>query len=79
MQHPIAIMMQRLLKSTVVLAPWVGALYLLYRLESDAVWRVDMAFRSVYSVGILATGLLLSFWVYSAVRKPRDQDNTRSL
>lgn len=61
--------LRRMLRALLVAAPWVVSLFFLYRMEYGEVWVVDMAFRSVISVTVLALGLALSFVLSSLVPK----------
>lgn len=60
---------QRILRAAISFLPWTGSLYLLYWLEYGEVWPVDMAFRSVFAVLLLALGMLASFLLHTALSK----------
>jgi hypothetical protein len=51
------------------LLPWAFALYLHYRFEHGGVWRVEMPFRALISVVILALGMGLSLLLHSLISK----------
>ena len=51
------------------LLPWMAALYLLYRLEHGGVWSVEMPFRALISVCIIAAGMVLSFLLHSRLSR----------
>ena len=44
-------------------------MYLHYWLEVEEIWQVDMPFRAVISVAMLAAGLILSFLAHSFLVK----------
>ena len=53
------------LRIVVVLAPWVASMYVFYWLDSSGTWTSDTPHRGKLSVILLATGMLLSFLLYS--------------
>lgn len=58
-------LLDRFARITIALSPWALSLYLQYWLEYDGIWSVDMPFRALLSAALIATGMLLSFWVYT--------------
>ena len=46
------------------MTPWMLSLYLHYWLEHDEVWAVDMPFRALISVALIALGMCCSFLLY---------------
>ncbi|MFT4769605.1 MAG: hypothetical protein ACI8RN_002754 [Glaciecola sp.] len=69
----ISALLNRFARITLALSPWALSLYLQYWLEYAGIWTVDMPFRALLSAAIIATGMLLSFWVYTrfvASRRP---------
>lgn len=61
--------MRRIALGAVALLPWVGALYLLYLLESRAIWQAAQPWRAVAAVMILAAGMALSFALHNRLRR----------
>lgn len=57
--------LNRLARYGLVLLPWVLSLYLHYWLLDTGTWEPRTPFRGLLSVALLATGLGLSFVVYS--------------
>ena len=49
----------------VALLPWLAAMYGYYWLESSGTWTADTPHRGKMSVALLATGMALSFFIYS--------------
>lgn len=47
------------------LLPWLAAMYGFYWLESSGTWTADTPHRGKMSVGLLASGMALSFLIYS--------------
>jgi hypothetical protein len=59
----------RLLLGGLALLPWLAALFLLYSLESRAVWQAEQSLRAPASVLLLAGGMALSFILHSRLRR----------
>lgn len=53
----------------IALIPWACTLYLHYWLEHGGVWDVQMSYRALISVILLAGGMLGSFFLYSWLAK----------
>jgi hypothetical protein len=53
----------------VSLLPWTAALYLHFWLEHGGVWQVDMPFRALVSVILLAIGMGLSLALHSFLKR----------
>jgi hypothetical protein len=62
---PFTSLLAKIARIFLSLLPWALALYLLYWLEHGDVWAVDMPFRGLVSVIILAVGMGLSFALHS--------------
>ncbi len=56
---------QRVFKVAFALLPWLAAMYLYYWLDSSGTWSIDTPHRGKLSVLILASGMGLSFLIYS--------------
>ena len=67
--HIAAALLVRIARIVASLLPWIAALYLLYRLEHGGVWAVDMPFRALLSVAILAIGMGLSLMLHSVLAR----------
>jgi len=61
----------RVALGALALLPWLGALYLLYVLESRGVWQAAQPWRAVTALLILAAGMALSFAFHSLLRRRR--------
>ena len=46
------------------LAPWALTLYLHLYFEQTGFWQVDTPYRGLWSVLLLGSGMLMSFWLY---------------
>lgn len=72
MASPSQTLLAGITRTVLALLPWAGALYLLYWLEQGGVWSVEMPFRALFSVLIIAAGMLLSFLLHTRLsRKAR--------
>jgi ABC-type uncharacterized transport system permease subunit len=65
MATPFRNLLARLARIALALLPWVASLHLLYWLEHGGVWSVDMPFRALLSVLVIAIGMLLSFLLHA--------------
>mgnify|MGYP001813727534 CR=1 FL=1 len=54
----------RWIRISLALLPWASSLYLLFRLERDGLWQVEMPFRGLLSVLVIAAGMTGSFLLY---------------
>lgn len=55
----------RLVITGIALIPWLLAMYAYYWLDASGTWTADTPHRGKMSVGLLATGMALSFLIYS--------------
>lgn len=55
----------RLAMTGLAFAPWLFAMYAYYWLYASGTWTPETPHRGKLSVGLLATGMALSFFVYS--------------
>ena len=53
----------------VAAVPWLAAMYAFHWLDSSGTWTSDTPHRGKLSVAILATGMVVSFLVYSYLRR----------
>ena len=57
----------------VALLPWLLSMYCFYWLESSGTWTAETPHRGKLSVALLATGMALSFMIYTRfVARDRD-------
>ena len=57
----------------VALLPWLLSMYGFYWLESSGTWTAETPHRGKLSVALLATGMALSFMIYTRfVARDRD-------
>ena len=57
------------LKIVIAFTPWVISMFVLYFLETHAIWTTETAHRGKISVAILISGMGLSFLVHSYFAK----------
>ena len=67
MSSPARSPLSAIVRTAVSLTPWVCALYLLYWLEHSGVWSADMPLRALFSLLIIAVGMLLSFVLHTGL------------
>lgn len=67
MTHPVSSIVAGITRTGLALVPWALSLYLLYRLEHREIWAVDMPYRGLVSVFLIATGMGLSFLLHSVI------------
>ena len=60
---------RRIATIVIALIPWAITLYLHYWFEYGEVWEVNMAFRALISVVLLASGMAASFYLYCRLAK----------
>ncbi|MEM6512941.1 MAG: hypothetical protein AAF660_08020 [Pseudomonadota bacterium] len=68
-RSPLKAILIRIVLVSLSLTPWGLSMYLHYWLEVEAVWQVDMPYRGVLSVIMLAVGLALSFVTHTFLSK----------
>ena len=61
----------KLLRIAIAALPWLAAMYLFFWLDSSGTWTAETPHRGKLSVIILATGMVLTFYLYSYLSKPR--------
>ena len=62
------------LTAVIAAAPWLIAMYAFFWLDSTGTWTADTPHRGKMSVAILASGMGLSFFVWSVLaRRHRNQ------
>ncbi|MEM1176577.1 MAG: hypothetical protein AAGI27_17420 [Pseudomonadota bacterium] len=66
---PAKALLQKVALLVVALLPWTISMYLHYWLEVEEIWQVDMPFRAILSVVLLAAGLLLSLLTHTFLAK----------
>lgn len=54
----------RALLVIIALIPWLAAMFLFYWLHTDGVWTSATPHRGKMSVGLLATGMAVSFAIF---------------
>jgi len=57
------------IKIVIAFLPWIISLYTLYLMDSNGTWTSETAHRGKMSVGIIATGMTLSFLIHSYFSK----------
>ena len=65
------------IRLVVALLPWVASMYLLYRLDKDQIWAIDTPFRDLMTIGILVSGMGLSFLLHSYFARRPIQGKSR--
>lgn len=55
----------RLFIAGLSLTPWILAMYGFFWLDASGTWTADTPHRGKMSVGLLASGMAVSFWAYS--------------
>ena len=53
----------------VAMIPWLLAMYTFYWLQSSGTWTADTPHRGKISFIMLASGMAVSFWLYSRLSK----------
>ena len=66
MLHQLGTLAVRTFKAVVAMTPWLLSMYGFYWLDSSGTWTADTPHRGKLSVVILATGMGLSFLIWSA-------------
>lgn len=61
----------RLVRIVVSLTPWLASTWAFYWLEASGTWSSETPHRGKMSVGLLGTGLLVSFLLYSRLIRKR--------
>ena len=64
---------RKLLRYLVILTPWLLAMYLFFWLDSSGTWSSETPHRGKLSIVILATGMGLSFGVYTLLARRRSR------
>ncbi len=67
MIHRTNVAVARIARGGVALAPWALSLYLHYWLEHREIWAVDMPYRGLLSVVLIASAMALSFFLHSVL------------
>ena len=57
----------------IALLPWLAAMFLFYWLDASGTWSSETAHRGKLSVALLATGMGLSFLIYSYLARRRSK------
>ena len=66
--------LRQLLFWIIAAVPWFASMYAFYWLDYSGTWTIDTPHRGKLSVMILGAGMLLSFLLYSWLRKRRSSD-----
>jgi hypothetical protein len=53
------------ISTLVAFSPWVLSMYILFRLDADAIWTAETANRDVLTSAILFAGMALTFVLLS--------------
>ncbi len=54
-------------KSILACTPWLLAMYLLFWIDKNNIWNAETPFRDPMSAAVVATGMLLSLFIYSRI------------
>lgn len=67
MTHGKTVAAARIVRGGLALVPWVLALYLHYWLEHGGIWSVNMPYRGLLSIVLIASAMALSFFLHSVL------------
>ncbi len=54
-------------RAVIACSPWLLAMYLLYWIDKNQIWTQETPFRDPMSAAVVATGMLMSFFIYTRI------------